>query len=212
MVLVPTATPVTIPVPPTVATAVLLLVHVPPPVASVSAAVPPRQMLTAPVGMIGDAAFTVTIVVALQPVEAMQVIVAVPVATPVTMPDVAPIVATDVLLLLQLPVPNVLLSVVVPPAHTVLVPEMVGSGVTVTIAVTKQPPIEYVIIAVPAVFPVTEPPEDTVALSELLVHVPPPTVSAKPVVDPTHTLSNPVIADGFGLTVNVIVVLLVPTV
>ena len=68
MVLVPTATPVTTPVALTVATPVLVLLHEPPVVASVNAAVPPRQMLTGLVGMIPDDAFTVTTVVVMQPV------------------------------------------------------------------------------------------------------------------------------------------------
>ena len=135
MVLVPILTPVTIPVPLTVATGTLLLIHVPPLVASVRAAVPPRQMLTGLVGRIGEDAFTVTTAVAMHPVDAMQVIVAVPVVTPLTIPEVTPTVATDVLLLLQVTPPVELESAVVPPVHTVLVPEMAGLGFIVTIAV-----------------------------------------------------------------------------
>jgi hypothetical protein len=60
--------PVTIPVAdPTVATAVLLLLHVPPPLAgSVSVEIRPTQTLVFPVIVVGGA-LTVTMVVALHP-------------------------------------------------------------------------------------------------------------------------------------------------
>jgi hypothetical protein len=66
---------------------------------------------------------------------------AVPEEEPVTTP-VDPIVATVVLLLLQVPVPS--LSDIVDPAHTAVIPLMAaGSGFTVTVAVVKHPaPIE----------------------------------------------------------------------
>ena len=52
------------------------------------------------------------------------------------------------------------------------------------------------IVAVPVIAPVTTPTEVTVALLELLLHVPPATASVKAVVAPTQTLSDPVIAVG----------------
>ena len=64
----PADIPVTIPVPdPTVATDVLLLVHIPPPEASVKADVDPMQYtdVVPPIG--AGKAFTVNIVVAIQP-------------------------------------------------------------------------------------------------------------------------------------------------
>ena len=125
--------------PPTVATAGVLLLQAPPPVASVNAAVPPKQMLTAPVGRIGEDAFTVTTIVAWQPVDATQVMVATPAETPVTIPVVAPTVATEVLLLFQVTLPAVVERVVVPPVQTDVDPEMAGPGFTVTIFVAKQP-------------------------------------------------------------------------
>jgi hypothetical protein len=68
-------------------------------------------------------------------------------------------------------------------------------------------------MVVPALRPETKPPEDTEAMpGVLLLHVPPPTVSANPVVKPTHTVRIPVIVVGLGLTVNTIVALLVPAV
>lgn len=66
--------------------------------------------------------------------------VAVPVAIPVSMPDVKPIVATPVLLLPQEPPPVLLLSVEVVDWHIVVVPAIAeGVGLIVTIAVTWQP-------------------------------------------------------------------------
>jgi hypothetical protein len=63
-----------------------------------------------------------------------------------------------------------------------------------------------VIIAVPAATPVTTPVELMVATPVLLLlHVPPGVISDKLVVRPTQTLSVPVIAAGFGLTVMITV-------
>ena len=59
-----------------------------------------------------------------------------PGATPVIIPDEEPMVATEPLLVVQIPPPTELPSVVDPPAHTVKVPVMVpGAGVTVAIVV-----------------------------------------------------------------------------
>lgn len=63
----PVAIPVTIPKPETVATAVLLLLHIPPAVASLRAIVAPAHTVVGPVIADGKG-FTVTTVVMLQPV------------------------------------------------------------------------------------------------------------------------------------------------
>ena len=60
-----------------------------------------------------------------------------PAATPVTMPVAAPTVATDVVLLLQVPPAILLLKLMVAPAHTVEAPLIVpalGTGSTVMVA------------------------------------------------------------------------------
>lgn len=68
----------------------------------------------------------------------VKVIVEVPTATPIAMPDAAPIVVKP-LLLVHVPAPA-LVSVVVVPTHTDGVPPMAaGSALTVTVAVRKQP-------------------------------------------------------------------------
>ena len=95
---------------PTVNIAVLLLLHIPPPVRS-------ERVMPAPLCDTDDApridvtvgvGFTVTIAVAIQPEEAMYVIIAVPTVTPVTAPE-AVIVATAALLLVQ-DIPGVVMS------------------------------------------------------------------------------------------------------
>ena len=67
MVAVPIATPVTKPVPDTVATPGLLLLHVPPAVASAKTDVEPTQRVVPPVIATGGGV-TVTTIVAVQPV------------------------------------------------------------------------------------------------------------------------------------------------
>lgn len=67
MVGLPEATPVTIPEVPTVANAVLLLLQVPPLVASVSVVVDPAQTMAVP-PMAAGSGFTVTIEVVIHPV------------------------------------------------------------------------------------------------------------------------------------------------
>jgi len=140
---VPAATPDTIPVEPTVATDVLLLLHVPPVAVSARVIVDPTQTLDDPViaGTVGNGltvTAAVTIVVQPKPLVTLYVIVDVPVAAPVTVP-VEPTVATTVLLLLHVPPVVVLLSDVVAPWHTLIVPVIaatVGNGLAVTFAVT----------------------------------------------------------------------------
>lgn len=129
---VPAATPDTIPVDkPTVAVPVLLLVHVPPGVASASVVVELTQMLLTPVGTAG-VVLTVTTTVAKQPPPNVYVIVGVPAATPVTIPEELPTVASARLLLVHVPPETALVNVVVNPTHTLVVPEKEpGEGLTV---------------------------------------------------------------------------------
>jgi hypothetical protein len=67
--------------------------------------------------------------------------VVVPALTPDTTPVEDPIVATDVLLLVQVPPPVALLNAVVPPTHTVVVPVIgvIGFTVIVLVAVAVIP-------------------------------------------------------------------------
>ena len=62
-----------------------------------------------------------------------------PAETAVTTPAAGVIVATEVLLLVQLPVPPILLSVAVPPTHMAVVPVIGPNGFTVTDVVVVHP-------------------------------------------------------------------------
>ena len=129
----PEDTPVTIPVvEPTVAIATLLLLHVPLPVASLKGSVEPTDTPTPPEMGVGEG-FAVMVKVAIQPVDATQVIVATPAERPKTRPA-EDTVATAVLLLLQV-LPAGPASVSALPTQRVFFPVIVGVGVTVTIAV-----------------------------------------------------------------------------
>jgi hypothetical protein len=127
----------------------------------------------------------------------------VPAAMPLTTPA-ASMVATAGLLLLQAPPVLVVLSVVVVPTHVLSVPVMAaGSGLTVTILVSWQPPapIVYVTSHVPADMPLTTPePKPMVAMpGQATLQVPPAGEPMAVVVDPAHTCKVPVMAVGSGL-------------
>jgi len=141
------------------------------------------------------------------------VIVVDPADTPVTTPELL-IVATDVADetqgLTALGVPEPVNVVVLPPEHTVGVPEIVGKPFTVTVAVAIHPLLLVnVITLVPAPTPVTTPVILSIVATDGVadVHgvaegVP---VAFNGVVLPTHTLSVPLI-EGRPLTVTVAVV------
>jgi len=80
------------------------------------------------------------------------VIVDVPAATPVTMPEVDTTVATDVALLLHEPPAVLSASVIVKPVQTFVRPVITeGNGLEVTVVVTLQPEavMVYVMVVVP---------------------------------------------------------------
>jgi hypothetical protein len=133
--------------------------------------------------------------------------VAVPAATPVTMPVAEPTVATAVLLLLQVPPPDASASAVVAPAHAVNVPVMTETLLTVTGVVAKQEPTEYEMVAPPAATPSMVPvDEPMLAIPVLLLdHTPPPGDDASVDVPPVHMDVVPVIADGLAFTVMAMV-------
>ena len=141
MVVVPAVIPVTTP-PETVATEVLLLLHVPPPAASESEVVKPiHAELTPDIVPAEGEAFTVTTAETEQPAADVKLIIEVPVVPPVTSPVEAPIVATVVLLLVHVPAPAASLRLVVPPAHKLSVPEIGDIASTVTTAISGHPPL-----------------------------------------------------------------------
>jgi hypothetical protein len=139
MVGLPALTPVTTPVDETVASPILLLLHVPPVVVLARVVVEPTHTFTVPVIAAG-AAFTVIGNTALQPPPIVYVIIAVPAPAPETMPVEAPIPAIEGALLDQVPPEVALVSGVVRPKQTLDAPEIAeGNALTVTLVTDKQP-------------------------------------------------------------------------
>jgi len=191
IVAVPTLTPLTTP-PVTVATAVLLLLHVTflfaaleGVIAELSSSVPPTTMLVdvlfkdTPVTATG---LTVTAQDAVLPPSAVvTVIVAVPTLTPVTKPPVT--VATAVLLLLHVTFLFAALAGVIAELSSSVLPTkmpvdvlfkitpLTATGLTVTVQEAVLPPstVVTVIDAVPTLTPLTTPLVDTVATAVLLL-------------------------------------------
>ena len=130
----------------------------------------------------------------------------VPADTPLTRPEPVPTEAIAELLLLHVAVPDGSLTVVAPPTQMVVGPVIAdGNGLTVTGWVAIQPVGKvYVIVAMPALTPATEPDVPTVATAVLLlVHAPPVVPFVNPVVEPTQTTGVPPIVAGRGLTVRI---------
>ena len=112
---------------------ILLLLHVPPDTESFIVTVCPVQTYPGPV--MGAEAFTVTVVIAAQPLGIRYVITDVPAASPVTIPDRVPTVTLDEPVL-QVPPGTALVSVIFAPAHTSgppLIPERVFTAILVVL-------------------------------------------------------------------------------
>jgi len=188
-----------------VAIAGLLLLQVPPAVASASVVVSPTQTLLAPVIAAG-CGLTVIALLVEQPPGSVYIILVEPGVPPVTTPVLPTTEAVPDAALLQVPPVTELAKVVVSVEHTVDAPVIAaGTGFTVNGVDTAQPVGSVnVMVTVPAEFPVTTPvPEPTDAsVGLLLLHVELPEPSVSVVVDPTHTLVVPPIAEGSALTVN----------
>lgn len=131
MVGAPAATPVTTPVVLTVASPVLLLLHVPPPGVEANVVARPAHTLGVPV-MVEGVATTVNTAVVEQPVPNVYVIVALPVAPAVTTPVAEPMPATEVALLVHVPPGVASVNPVELPEQSVSEPAMAaGKGLTV---------------------------------------------------------------------------------
>jgi hypothetical protein len=119
----------------------------------------------------------------------VYVIVAVPAAIPVTRPP-EDTVATRGALLLHMPPGVTSANDVVAPTQTDTGPAGVMAAVPtviVTVSTAKQDPTVYVIGAMPAVIPVTSPPDDIVAIAGApLLQVPPVVASVSVMVAPAH--------------------------
>ena len=137
--LLPSVVAVTHPVELMVPTAVLLLLQVPPFVASVRQLVLLMHMLVLPVIATG-LGLTVMVVSATQPNGEVAMILAVPPVTPVTTPVVGSTVATLVLPLLQVTPAVASVSKMVLPTHTFVGPEITAVALTVSAVTAVQPP------------------------------------------------------------------------
>jgi hypothetical protein len=194
------------PVDPTVAKAGLLLLHVPPTVASVNVVVEPTQTTAVPPKAAGWG-FTVTGCTEKHPPAVnVKVIVGIPAATPVTTPVADPTVANAVLLLLHVPGDEASLNVVVSPTQTFIVPVIAaGCVLTVTGFIAKQPAGKvYDIFNVPVALPTATPLLAPMVANagNWLVHVPPPIPSVIVVGTPMQRVLLPTIAGGVWLTVT----------
>ena len=128
-----------------------------------------------------------------------------PVLIPVMIPELEPIIATEVMLLVHTPpdVPSVNGDELAP-WHITGTENAEGCALTVTTDVVMQlAPVAYVIVAVPAEMPFTTPVVPTVAAASAVLHVPPAVASDNPIPDPAHTTIGPVIEDGSAVTVTV---------
>lgn len=201
----PADTPVINPEPaPMVALAGLLLVHDSPgAVGQVAILVLPTHTPMLP-SMAAGNGFTVTPATLKQPFF-VYVIMGVPGARPITTP-VALTVPKVTLLLAHVPPVVVLLSVVVAFWQTFNVPVIAaGNAITVTVLNTVHPePRVYVILAVPATFPVTTPVEEFTLATVLLplIQVPPLMPFESVVVALMHTVNVPVTAGKVAFTVT----------
>jgi hypothetical protein len=212
IVVTPAAIPVTMPVDaPTVPAAVALLDHAPPDTLLLSVTVDAAQTAEVPVIVpaTGDA-LTVITAFALQPEAVVYVIVVVPVARPLTIPEDVPMVATVGVLLVHVPPEGVLLRVVAVPVQILIVPVGTdGSGLTLTVNVATAVPqalvTEYDIVVIPAAIPVTMPVDaPTVpAAGALLDHTPPDTLLLSVTVDAAQTEEVPVLVPATGEAITV---------
>jgi hypothetical protein len=129
---------------PTVAIVPSILLHVPPARVLFHKVVRPVHTVADPV-IAGGKGLTVTVVVEKQPEGMVKLIIALPPEIPVTTPVAGFTVATEVVLLLQVPGSGggIVDKAVVSPGHILNVPVMAGatgSGLTVTTATTVHDP------------------------------------------------------------------------
>jgi hypothetical protein len=180
---------------------------VPPVVVELNDVVNPWHTASTPVIGFGFG-FTVTTVVAIQPVLIVYVTVAVPVVDPVTTP---PTTVPWALLMLHVPPAGLPVKEIVAPTHTFSDVTGVTVGLLFTVTITDvRHPVGNVAVTIssPGLAPVStivEVAEVPVTSPLLRLHVMPAVVVLNDVVRPIHTESAPVIAFGFGFTVTTLV-------
>jgi hypothetical protein len=149
--------------------------------------------------------FTVILLVTVQPPPSVKMMVTPPADTPVTTPVVLPTLAMDGVVLIQVLVPAVLASVIVPPTHTCVGPVMAGGiGFTVTVFVARQLCASVKMIsAVPLLMPCARPVNRSMVATPvvLLLHKPGPLASVYRLKPPIQINGLPTIAAGAGFTV-----------
>lgn len=119
--------------------AVFPLVHVPPEGVLERVVVLPTHVLAAP-DIVAGSGFTVAVTERKHPVGSTYETIDVPAATPLIIPLVLPMSATDVVPLIQVPPIVTFERVVVDPSHITGTPEIdAGTEFTVTTDVVKQP-------------------------------------------------------------------------
>ncbi len=133
-----------------------------------------------------------------------------PPAIAVTSPVEASTDATEVLLLVHVPLVGVVDKVVVEPLQRLVGPDIIaGDALTVTVCEIVQPlaVMVYDMSADPGPVPVTTPVVLTTVATAvlLLLHVPPVVVFVSVVVAPSHTENEPPIAAGSGFTTKEVV-------
>lgn len=140
MFVVPIPAPVTIPVEaPTVATDAFALDQAPPAGELVNVVVLATQVLAVPEIIAGNG-FTVAVTDRKQPVGKTYDTIEVPAETPLIMPLVLPMRATEVLPLIQVPPMVMSVRVAVEPSHITGVPDIAaGTAFTVMTVVVRQP-------------------------------------------------------------------------
>jgi len=188
-----------------------LLLHVPGPTKSVKVSEEPTHRLGVPATIPPGNGFTVTTTPGeVQPDPIEKVMIAVPGLEPVTTPVIASTGATVGLELYHVPGPPASTNVVVCPWHTLSVPVGAGGGfTTVTSFVTLHDVAGtvYIIVVDPTATPVTTPVEEILPMpGALLLQTPPGLASVSVIVEPTHTLLDPPIGNGFAFTVTTVVV------
>lgn len=188
------------------ATLVLVLVHVPPEVASERLLVTPVHAARDPVIAAGKG-LIVTIFVAKHPVLKVYEITLVPGDTPVTMPLPAPTVATELVPLVHVPLEDASESAIVDVTQVSVDPvigDAIGNTVTVFTAIQPVIGLVYVIVVVPELTPTARPPEVMKAIVVVLeLHVPPVVASLNCADVPSQKPLTPTIAAGTGLMVTV---------
>lgn len=209
MMAMPALSLVTSPVASTSATPGLLVLQVPPGIASLSndvdgdSKVAEHNCVSPVIG--SGTGFTVILLVTVQPPPKVKMMVAPPADTPVTTPVVLPTLAMPGVVLSHVLVPAASVRVMLLPTHTWVGPAMAGGiGLTVTVFVARQLCESVKMISVvPLLMPWARPVIRSMVATPvtLLLQRPGPLASVYTLVPPIQINGLPTIAAGAGFTV-----------